>query len=287
MPRPSLLIVPGASGLPEFYDPFVEAATARGYEIKALHIPSVGLVTGAREGPLPTMYDDAEFIAKRVRELADRGNDVLLITHSYGGTPATESIRGLTKKARQEQGLKGGIIRIAYMTSLVPNVGESAGAVKAAFPDEEKVPMAVDVRFITQGQDFSLMMDKENGWFYYPDIPKLAELSFSNMPKDEGEFWAAKLVKHSSTSFANPLTYAGFKDVPVSYLLCENDRAISPKVQRAGIDMIERESGNKVDVTRISGDHVAPLSSRDEVVEWIIGVAERMSALSETVQKGG
>ena len=100
------------------------------------------------------------------------------------------------------------------------------------------------------------------------------------MPKDEGEFWAAKLTKHSSTSFANPLTYAGFKDVPVSYLLCENDRAISPLVQRAGIEMIEKESGNKVDVTSIPGDHVAPLSSKTEVVDWIVDVAERMGSAS-------
>ncbi|KAI8714875.1 AB hydrolase-1 domain-containing protein [Fusarium sp. LHS14.1] len=264
MTRPSLLIVPGASGLPEFYDPFIEAVTEKGYDIKALHIPSVGLATGAREGPLPTMYDDAEFVAKHVRELADLGHDVILITHSYGGTPATESVKGITKKERQKQGLKGGIIGIAYMTSLVPNIGGSAGGVKAAFPDEEKVPMAID----------------ENGWFYYPDIPKLAELSFSNMPKDEGEFWAAKLVKHSSTSFANLLTYAGFKDVPVSYLLCENDRAISPLVQRAGIEMIEKESGNKVDVKSIAGDHVAPLSSKTEVVDWIVGVAECMGSVS-------
>ena len=100
------------------------------------------------------------------------------------------------------------------------------------------------------------------------------------MPKNKGEFWAAKLAKHSSISFANPLTYAGFKDVPVSYLLCENDRAIAPQVQKAGIDMIEKESGNKIDVTSIPGDHVAPLSSKTEVVEWIVGVAERMSSLS-------
>lgn len=147
MSRPSLLIVPGASGLPEFYDPLVQAVAARGYDIKALHTPSVGLVTGAREGPLPTMYDDAEFIAKHVGEMADRGNDVILVAHSYGGTPATESVRGLTKKERQKNGLQGGIIGIAYMSCLVPNVGESAGAVLAAFTSREKLPMAVDVCF--------------------------------------------------------------------------------------------------------------------------------------------
>lgn len=105
-------------------------------------------------------------------------------------------------------------------------------------------------------------------------------MSFTNLPKDEGELWAAKLVKHSSMSFRDPLTYAGFKDVPVSYLLCEDDRAISPQCQRAGIEMIEKESGNKVDVTSIRGDHVAPLSSQNEVVDWIVGVAERMSSLA-------
>lgn len=100
------------------------------------------------------------------------------------------------------------------------------------------------------------------------------------MPADEGEAWARKLAKHSSASFASPLTYAGFKDVPVSYLLCEEDLAIPAEIQRAGIDMIERESGNKVDVTSIKADHVAPLSSLDDVVEWVVRVAQRMGGSS-------
>ena len=142
----SIVIVPGASGLPEFYDPFVNAVTAQGLDIKALHIPSVG-IPGPREGEPPTMYDDAAFIATHVRSLADAGNDVILITHSYGWTPGTESVRGLSKKEREAQGLKGGIVGIAYMTSLVPNVGESAGSVQASLPEESKVPTAIDVRF--------------------------------------------------------------------------------------------------------------------------------------------
>lgn len=100
------------------------------------------------------------------------------------------------------------------------------------------------------------------------------------MPKDEGELWAAKMVKHSSASFASPLTYAGFKDIPVSYLLCEDGRTIPPQVQRAGIEMIEKESGNKVDVTAINADHVPPLSSLAKAADWIVGVAERVSSVS-------
>lgn len=96
------------------------------------------------------MYDDAAFIATHVRSLADSGNNIILIAHSYGvggGTPGTESVRGLTKKNREAQGLDGGIVGIAYMTSLVPNVGEPAASVQAPLPEESKVPAALDVCF--------------------------------------------------------------------------------------------------------------------------------------------
>ena len=143
----SVVIIPGAFTVPEAYDLVVQGVTARGLDIKAIHLPSVG-TPGPREGAAPTMYDDAAFIATHVRSLADAGNDVILITHSYGGTPGTESVRGLSKKEREAQGLKGGIVRIAYMTSLVPNVGEPAGSVLASKPEESKVPTTVVVSFL-------------------------------------------------------------------------------------------------------------------------------------------
>ena len=98
----------------------------QGYDIKALHIPSVGLESGAREGDPPTMYDDVAFISDHVTGLADAGKDVLLITHSYGGTPATQTVQGLSKSERQRHGKDGGIVGLAYMTSLVPEVGMPA-----------------------------------------------------------------------------------------------------------------------------------------------------------------
>ncbi|KAI1080528.1 alpha/beta-hydrolase [Whalleya microplaca] len=257
MGRLSILVIPGASALPEFYTPVVDAVTAHGLDIKALHTPSAGN-PGPRDGEPPTMYDDANFIATQIRSLADAGNDVILIAHSYGGTPATESVRGLSKKERESQGLKGGVVRIAYMTSLVPNVGQPAASVLASLPEESKVPSTV----------------RENGWFYYYDIPKMAALTFSDMPKEEGEVWARKLTEHSAASFASTLTYAGFKDVPVSYLLCLRDLTIPPEIQRSGIHMIERETGKKVSVTSVPSDHVAPLTHPDEVVRWIIQMAE-------------
>ncbi|KAI1366744.1 alpha/beta-hydrolase [Xylaria arbuscula] len=244
MSRLSIVIVPAASALPLFYDKVVTGVSRHGYSIEALHIPGVGLVTGARPGEPPTMYDDAAFISTHVTGLAEAGCDVLLVTHSYGGTPATESVRGLTKTQRRLQGKHGGIVGFAYMTSLVPE---------------------------------ALMLVGEDDWFYYPDPTLTAEIVFSDLPLEEGKEWGSKLVKHSAASFTSNLTYGGYKDVPVSYLIAEGDRSISPAYQRSRIDMIEHVSGNKVDVSTINAGHVPPISQPEQVVDWILGVARKLT----------
>lgn len=147
MSKPSILLIPGATGLPDHYDAFFKVIAARGYEIRGLHLPSVCLKTETREGPPPTMYDDAAFIAKNVESLADEGKDVLIIMHSYGGVPGTESVKGLSKSERQKQGKKGGVVRFAYMTCLVPAVGVSAADVQSQAKLLEHNIFEIDVRF--------------------------------------------------------------------------------------------------------------------------------------------
>lgn len=144
MSKRSLLLIPGAFAVPDLYDSLVNAVAAKGYEIKALHMPSVAPATGPKEGEPPTMYDDAAFIAKEAERLADEGKDVIIMTHSYGGVPGTESVRGLSKTERQKQGKKGGIVRLAYMTSLVLAVGDSATSAQGDI--KEQAPFTLDVR---------------------------------------------------------------------------------------------------------------------------------------------
>lgn len=145
MTEPSILIIPGACSIPEFYQPVIDAVAAQGYEIKGLHLPTAGLKTGPREGMAPTMYDDALFIAKEVNQLADEGKDVILLAHSYGGVPTTQSINGLSKKERKSQGKAGGVVRIAYMTAIVPSMNVGAGGFMAGVPEEHKLEMKINV----------------------------------------------------------------------------------------------------------------------------------------------
>ena len=79
----------------------------------------------------------------------------------------------------------------------------------------------------------------------------------------------------TGASFVSELTHAGYKVVPVSYLLCEDDLCIPAATQTAGIEMIEKESGNKVYITRIKADHCPNFSARQQMVDWILDVAGR------------
>lgn len=146
MSKPAILLIPGSFSLPEFYDLVTNPISAAGYEIRTLHYPSIGLASGPREGTPPTMYDDAAFIAAEAERLADEGKDVILVAHSYGGVPTSESVKGLSKQERQKQGKKGGIVRIAYVTSIVPAVGMAAMEVLGDLPKENQVELKIDVR---------------------------------------------------------------------------------------------------------------------------------------------
>lgn len=148
MSKPSILLIPGSFTPGQVYENVVEKVTAKGYDIRALHMPSVRLET---ESPTdrkpPSMYEDAAFIANQAAALADDGKDVIIIAHSYGGVPSTESVKELAKDTRQKLGRQGGIVRLAYMTALVPALGSSASDVldMGGRPEEDRMSMIPDV----------------------------------------------------------------------------------------------------------------------------------------------
>ncbi|CAH0017911.1 unnamed protein product [Clonostachys rhizophaga] len=252
----SILIIPAASALPLTYRMVVAGVSAHGYDIRALHLPSIGLPKGPRPGKPPSMYDDAAYISDQVTELANEGHDILLIAHSYGGAPATEAVNGLSKAERKREGKRGGIVGLAYMGCLVPGMGEPASS----------------------GPWSPLMEIGEDGWFYYPDEKTTAKIFFSDLPLDQGLYWASKMVRHSAASFISPLIYTGYKDVPVSYLITEGDKSIPPRKQRSQIRMIEQASGRRVDVSTTTAGHVPSLTAPSEVINWILAVASKLDA---------
>ncbi|EHL00665.1 hypothetical protein M7I_3409 [Glarea lozoyensis 74030] len=157
----SIVLVPGAFGLPEFYAPQVphfpppnltpnflriaHAVASHGHSIQVLSLPTIPHYNSTLGTP-PPMSADAAYIARIVSQLADEDKDILLISHSYGGVPMSESVKGLSKKERKKKGKKGGIVRLAYLTSIVPEVGKSVTDTFAGVPVGQQLGLGVDVR---------------------------------------------------------------------------------------------------------------------------------------------
>lgn len=118
----TLVLVPGSFAPADIYSDFVEVLTKNGVETIVIDTPSVG----RREGKGPaTMTDDVNAISKVVSPLLDQGKEVVLVAHSYGGIPTTQSLETLSQKARSAQGKSGGVRKIVYLTAVVLQVGTS------------------------------------------------------------------------------------------------------------------------------------------------------------------
>lgn len=96
-----------------------------------------------------------------------------------------------------------------------------------------------------------------------------AQIDFSEMPFEEGLKWAKKMPEHSSASFAGPLTYPGYKDVPVTYILTGKDKVVPRAMQEEQIGYM-RDAGAEVNVLEIPTDHFPYVSAVDEVVSAIL-----------------
>jgi len=120
--KPTVVIVPGSFSHAYFYDAVVDKLHENRFETIVGNLPSA-----SRSPPEPaaTMAEDAAFFHDIVEKLADQGKDVVLVTHSYGGVVGTEASKALSKSERREAGKEGGIVRMVYLTSVVPTPGNS------------------------------------------------------------------------------------------------------------------------------------------------------------------
>lgn len=151
MTKTVVLFIPGSYVLLSSYTSFLNALTNAECEVHTIHLPTIGPSSRkGRDGPAPSMYDDAGAIAEIVEKLALQGKEVILIGHSYAGIPMSQCTKGLSKKERSAQGQLGGIIRLAFMASLVPPLGGSAASLLSPFGDDHRPRVSVDVSVHTE-----------------------------------------------------------------------------------------------------------------------------------------
>ncbi|KFX93376.1 hypothetical protein V490_04860 [Pseudogymnoascus sp. VKM F-3557] len=245
--KPTILIVPGSFSAVSLYDTLISALHALSYPAIVSDLPSASRLPPA---PAASMADDAAHFHGLAESLADEGRDIVILTHSYGGIPGTEAAKGLAKADREAEGKKGGVIRLVYLTSIVPPVGGSQISVMG--PLSEVINIEGDYMTI--------------------DPSVIGPASFSDLPPDVAIEWAKKFTSHSLPSFSGELTYPAYRHIPTSFIFCERDLILSPDIQRATIAFLESERGGEgtVDVVKLDAGHCPGVSMPQETAAAIV-----------------
>lgn len=132
MSKPVIVIVPGAWHRPQHYKYIIEGLQKFHYEAVGVTLPTVD-----SNPPLTSWDKDAEAVRTEILKHLDAGKDIIVIAHSYGGLVMSEAVRGLGKKAREEQGLKTSVLRLIYMCAIASQEGKTFQEIVKPETDEE------------------------------------------------------------------------------------------------------------------------------------------------------
>ncbi|KAK5061084.1 hypothetical protein LTR84_007626 [Exophiala bonariae] len=249
--KPVILLIPGSFAHSAMYFPLQDILIKAGHEVYVNNLPS-----GSRNGPEApaSLSDDAKFISNIIGTIADQGKDVVVLGHSYGGLVASESAKGHRKAERGARGLKGGIIRLIFLAAIVLPEGQSLVGHQGKPPS-------------------SIIKTDEYGFMRLADPALSGTRMYDVWPEDRAVAWASAAPMQSALSFASPVTYTAFKDIPSSYIFCEQDKVVPPAMQEQYIETMKAVAGKAVDVHKLDSNHVPNLTSPQAVAEVILKIA--------------
>ncbi|KAJ5972976.1 uncharacterized protein N7479_002894 [Penicillium vulpinum] len=223
MTNPSIVIVPGAWHRPAHFQGLVDELAKVNYDAEAVDLPAVD-----SSPPLISWDQDAQAVREVIMKKLDAGKDVIVLAHSFGGVAMSEGAKGLGKKERDAQGLKGGIIKLVYMCAMALPEGQThIGQLVPQTHEEEEVERQrkeLEAQFgeldMTADGAIALPKDRIHLVFYNRCDPKDIEKAVELL----GTFPPGPLLV--------PATYTAYREIPSTYIVCKNDLALREPFQR-------------------------------------------------------
>lgn len=96
-----------------------------------------------------------------------------------------------------------------------------------------------------------------------------AQDTFSDIPPEDGLRYAKMFPDHATPAFQEKLTYPGYNDVDVSFIVCTEDKVIPVEAQRAFIEWIKMSSGKDVKVRELKAGHAPTIGHTDAVADIV------------------
>jgi pimeloyl-ACP methyl ester carboxylesterase len=119
---PTIVIVPGAWHSPFHYQDLANSLEEAGYTTICSSLPRLD----PSNPDEVSVTDDATFIKdKLLAPPLNKGKEVVLVAHSYGGSPASVAANGLSIAERKAKREEGGVIGLVYIAALLVPEGVS------------------------------------------------------------------------------------------------------------------------------------------------------------------
>ncbi|KAH7031644.1 Alpha/beta hydrolase fold-1 [Microdochium trichocladiopsis] len=260
---PTVLLVPGYWEGPAAFQPLSDALSRVGIRVSTASLrssghadpPAPGGATGAAGTEVGqrrwTLADDTAGVREAIQRAVDEDAGeagVVLFLHSVGGVIGSNAMEGLDFAAWAEKSKSG-------------SSAGGGGVRKIIFCAAGVAPEGFD-QF---GGPFVVEHDDENGT--YCTCRDAKELLFHDLPPDQADRWHKELrvqptVRHWASS--GPVAHCGWRNVPSTYILCEQDRLIPTELQEA---LAEMAGCGKV--VRLQAGHCPFLSMTDDVARVI------------------
>jgi pimeloyl-ACP methyl ester carboxylesterase len=213
---------------------WVDATSWR--EVIAL-LQAKGLNVLAVQNPLSALADDIDAVTRTINH---QPRPVVLVSHDYGGTIITQT------------GNHSSVVALVYIAAFAPDIGESTTGAQNAYP-----PPACVGRF-----------QVDAGGFLYLAPDAVLEFLAHDLPATEGLVLAAAQCPIRASALLDRVTAAAWHTKPSWYAVTEEDRMMSPALQR------EIASRIKATVRTLRAGHVPFLSKPKETTDVILAAVD-------------
>jgi pimeloyl-ACP methyl ester carboxylesterase len=230
-----IVLVHGAFGRAANWDRVAPGLRTAGHDVEAIDLPGQG------DDPTPVAEVTLDRYADRVCEVLASGPPAVLVGHSMGGVVITQAA------ARRPSNVD----RLVYVAAFLPADGESLIDLTHR---PEAAGDAVQGGLVVEGDPPVARMP-----------PEAAREGLMHCCNDEAAAWAQSLRGPQPVApFTHPVRLDGdgaFAGLPRAYVMCLQDRAIKPALQRF---MLSRAGCDPV--IEIDTDHCVWASRPDELV---------------------
>jgi pimeloyl-ACP methyl ester carboxylesterase len=217
-----------------------EALDARRIKWATVDLPSAGPDVSEGSSSLPGRTED---VAETLGVVEQVGGPVILVGHSYGGMVISEA------------GGHAAVTHLLYVCAFAPAPGETLIGLAQSEPPSL---LGGAIQFVPGG-------------LLRVDPAQAAEVFYADLAPDAAAEAVAQLVPSTASSLVQPAAEVAWRDRPTTYVVCEQDKALSPVRQR---EMAERLQAETWSLPTSHSPFLSQPEALADIIESVVRAAE-------------